>query len=157
MRLKSIPTSLVFLMTFVVFMMNSASCRGTIEKSTPNNEMADENTQEKINSIAEKINDQFKHSENYHEGLISFRDNNKYGFKDCDDNVIIPAKYDNVGCFNEGLVSISINGKMGYINHNGDMVIPAQYDFTNFFSNGLAVVCKNGKWGYINYKYNRPR
>ena len=151
MRLKSLPISLGILMTFVVILMNCASCGGTQEKSTQNS-IADENPQDKINNLVKNVNDQFKQSENYHEGLISFRDNDKFGFKDCDNNVVIPAKFDNVGCFNEGYVSVSINGKMGYINHNGDMVIPAQYDFTNFFSNGLAVVCKNGKWGYINYK-----
>ena len=152
MKLKSLSIPFGILMTFAVILITDASCGGSQEKSIPNNKMADENSQEKIHSLAEKINDQFKQSEVYHEGLISFRDKDKFGFKDCDNNVVIPAKYDNVGCFNEGFVSVSLNGKMGYINHNGDMVIPAQYDFTNFFSNGLAVVCKNGKWGYINYK-----
>lgn len=152
MRLESLSVSFVVLMTVVVIMMSSTSCGNSKEKSTSYNKMLEENPQEKIIGIAENLSNQLKGSEDYHEGLISFSENNKFGFKDSNNNVVIPARYENVGCFNEGLVSVSINGKMGYINHNGDMVVPAQYDFTNFFSNGLAVVCKNDKWGYINKK-----
>ena len=105
---------------------------------------------EELKLLSENVNDLFNTSEKYSEGLISYQNDGKYGFIDVDSNVVIPAKYDAVGCLNEGLVSVMLNNKMGYIDHQGNIVVPIIYDFTNYFCQGLAVVCKDSKWGYIN-------
>jgi len=106
--------------------------------------------------------------EEYHEGLISFEENEKYGFKDSLGNVVIKAQFDKVGYFYEGLANVTIGakresylssdgdsatmwvgGKMGFIDKTGQYVVKPKYDFCGSFSNGVAVVEKDEKWGYI--------
>lgn len=100
--------------------------------------------------ITQKIDSLFNAPEQFHEGVKSYQEGDKYGFINEHSEVVIPAIYEHVGCFNEGLASVTMNGKMGFINHSGKVVIPAIYDFTSFFSQGLALAYKDGKFGYIN-------
>jgi hypothetical protein len=83
--------------------------------------------------------------------LSSFKStsNGKFGYKDNDGKIIIPAIYDYVDYFSEGLANVKQNGKMGFIDKTGDIVIPLQYDGAASFSEGLAVVRLSGKMGFI--------
>jgi len=83
-----------------------------------------------------------------------FSENDKYGYKDKNGRIIIPAKYDNAWWFSEGLAAVKINGKYGFIDKNDRLVIPANYDTTKWFSEGLAPVNINGKYGFIDRKGN---
>lgn len=83
-----------------------------------------------------------------------FSENDKYGYKDKNGRIIIPAKYDNAWWFSEGLAAVKINGKYGFIDKNDRLVIPANYDTTGWFSEGLAPVNINGKYGFIDRKGN---
>lgn len=77
-------------------------------------------------------------------------DNGKYGFKDKDGNVVIPAKYDNTyQVFSEGLTAVKTNGKWGFIDKNDNFVIDARYDDAHLFRNGQAEIKINDKWGKI--------
>ena len=83
--------------------------------------------------------------------LKSFRDqtSKKYGYKDENGNIVIPAKYDDAYEFSEGLAFVKINWKWGCIDKTDKLVIPAKYDDAFEFSDGLADVEINGKWGFI--------
>lgn len=83
--------------------------------------------------------------------LIRFRDQTtkKWGYKDENGNIVIPAKYDEAWSFSEGLAHVKINGKWGFIDKTDKLVIPAKYDKVFFFTEDLARVYINGKCGFI--------
>ena len=80
----------------------------------------------------------------------SFSENDKWGYKDKNGKIVIPAKYDFAYNFSEGLAAVEINGKYGFINHKGDMVIQPKYDSTYKFYKGFATVKVNDRYGLIN-------
>ena len=124
---------------------------------------------QEIQESGDRISEMFADTtEKYHEGLISFEENEKFGFKDSLGHIIIRAQFDQVGCFNEGLASVTVGakrerylssngdsatmwtgGKQGFIDKTGKYVVKPQYDYCNYFSQGIAVVAKDDKWGYI--------
>lgn len=81
----------------------------------------------------------------------SFQDiHGKFGFKDAEGNIVIPAKYENASeRFTEGLGCVRINGKWGFIDKNNHFVIEALYDYACPFAEGLAQIQINGKCGYM--------
>jgi WG containing repeat len=88
------------------------------------------------------------------DGLISFEENNKYGYKDRTGKIVIPAKFDRSGFypgyFNDGLAPVCLNRKCGYIDKTGKIVVPLQFDLVaDKFSDGLAWVNIGKKLGYI--------
>ena len=103
----------------------------------------------------------------YNARLLSLPDNNfeyfyesgKCGFRlKSTENIIIPAKYDEVGrSFREGLAKVGIgpynDRKYGYIDKTGKEVVPCKYDAVGNFHEGLAWVrigsYNEGKYGYI--------
>lgn len=74
--------------------------------------------------------------------LIRFRDQTtkKWGYKDENGNIVIPAKYDEAWSFSEGLAHVKINGKWGFIDKTDKLVIPAKYDKV-FFSPKIWLGC----------------
>ena len=76
--------------------------------------------------------------------------NNKYGYIDTSEQLVIPAIYDNAIPFDNGMAQVSINGKWGYIDTNGKMITSIKYDETNAIVDDRAAIMKDGKWGYIN-------
>ena len=144
---------LLYVIVFIASICLISACSGGTTKNAPENESAHKLMSEKeLSQMTEEINNLFNAPESYNEGVKSYQEAGAYGFVNENGDVVIPAKYESVGCFNEGLASVTLNGKMGYINHSGELVIPAIYDFTNFFSQGVAYACKDGKFGYINKK-----
>ena len=83
------------------------------------------------------------------EGLFKFEEKGKYGYKNNNCTVVIPASYDYAEEFSNGLAIVSKKGKCGFIDNTGKVVIPLEYDDAGDFSNGLALVYKKGKFGYI--------
>lgn len=88
--------------------------------------------------------------------LEKFSKGGKYGFRDKNGKVVIPAKYYDVGDFSEGLAAVEVAGekftigqRWGYIDKTGSMVIPPQYCNAKKFSEGLAAVQKEKGYGYI--------
>lgn len=101
------------------------------------------------------------------QNLTPFELNKKWGFKDENGKVVVPAKYDEFmnfsGYFSTGLQSARIGQKWTFIDRSGKEVIPFKYNLTHDFSEGLVAVnigacCHDveytapmgGKWGYIN-------
>ena len=85
----------------------------------------------------------------YTQGLETFKEDLKWGFRDTDGNVVVPAKYDAVYNFSEGLIAVCQNGKWGFVDEAGNEVISPKYDNSSSFSKGVARVSLNEKWFYI--------
>lgn len=84
------------------------------------------------------------------EGMILANLNDKHGYIDINENIIIPFKYDDLSVFNYGLAPAKMNGKYGYINREGQVIIDFQYDNESHFNKcGLARAKKNNKFGFI--------
>ncbi|OFX27535.1 MAG: hypothetical protein A2033_07715, partial [Bacteroidetes bacterium GWA2_31_9] len=76
----------------------------------------------------------------------------KYGFKDLNNNIIIPYKYDNAGAFSENLAAVCIKKYWGFIDKTENRVIPLKYSNVGTFSDGLAPAVLYNKLGFINNK-----
>jgi len=82
----------------------------------------------------------------------------KYGYKDVNGKIIIPAIYGRAENFSEGLACVNMDppfgaggGKgYGYIDINGTLVIPFMFQSADDFSCSRAAVRFQGKYGYIN-------
>ena len=82
--------------------------------------------------------------------LKTFKDGEKWGFKDSKNNIIIPAEYDFLGDFENGLAYARKGDKIGYIDSNNKEIIPIKYDKVGHFSpDGFLPVCLKGIWGII--------
>ena len=87
------------------------------------------------------------------EGMILAQLNEKFGYIDIKQNILIPFEYDDLSVFSEELAPAKKNGKYGYINRKGELIIPFQYDDErHFYKSGLSEASKAGKWGFINKK-----
>ena len=85
-----------------------------------------------------------------HNGLASFRANDKYGFIGTSGQEKIKPQFDWVDDFSEGLCVVrNDKGKHGYIDTTGKLVINYQFDYANKFENGQAKVQVNNLWGAI--------
>lgn len=77
-----------------------------------------------------------------HDGLIRFVENQKFGYKDKDGNVVIKPQYFDATDFSERLACVK-KGKTsswGYIDTTGRIAIPANYRQAKPFNEGLAAV-----------------
>lgn len=88
------------------------------------------------------------------ETLLVFNKNDKYGYKELQGKVVIPAQYDEAFSFKENLACVMKDDKYGFINKNNEIVIPFEYDLALSFSEGLACVTKGEKSGYIDKDNN---
>lgn len=116
--------------------------------------------QEQLHELAQSA---AENSSNYEEigplsgGLILIKDaNQKMGFIDKNDVVVIEPQYDSANDFHTALSCVSKNGKWGFINKKGEEVIPLIYEEIShwIFIEGLACVKKDGAWGAIDKKGN---
>ena len=75
---------------------------------------------------------------------------NKYGYKDINGAVVIPAVYDMIMPFNEDIARANLDGKYGFLDKSGNSVIPFVYDFIwDFHYIDLTPACIEGLYGYI--------
>lgn len=85
-----------------------------------------------------------------HNGLASFRANDKYGFIDTAGQEKIKPQYDWVDDFSEGLCVVrNDKGKHGFIDTAGKLVVDYQFDYAYKFENGQAKVEVKNLWGAI--------
>lgn len=90
----------------------------------------------------------------FSEGLCSVELDEKCGYIDENNNIVIDLKYELAMSFYEGLAVVSLNGKVGFIDHKGNEVIPFIYEAATHFEDGEAKVKKDGKWGTIDKENN---
>lgn len=73
--------------------------------------------------------------------LIPFKKNNKWGFNDSNNVLIIDCQYDEVLNFQEGKAAVKKNSYWGFINTNGDICSDFIFERVNSFCDGMASVC----------------
>ena len=73
----------------------------------------------------------------------------KCGYINPENEVVIPFDYETAMSFSEGYASVVKGGKCGYINKDNEVVIPFVYDAATPFEGGEAKVKKDGRWGTI--------
>ena len=93
--------------------------------------------------------DKYYKTGDFFEGLTKVRLNNKYGFIDKSEKVVIPIKYNDISDFKEGWAKVKLHNKYGFINKSGKVVIPLKYGYISDFEEGLAKVYLDGKYIYI--------
>jgi WG containing repeat len=88
------------------------------------------------------------------EGIEYFQviENDKYGFRDLDGNIVIKPQFDNAEMFSEGYSAVTVAGKWGLIDTKGNYIIKPKYDFLEGVHEGLCSFDQNGKIGFINTK-----
>ncbi len=132
-----------------------------IQQSKTNKNTESHNTkQTKLNGLtvikkSNKVMDSFNvdtdvDANGFSEGLALVEKDDKYGFINKDNEVVIPLIYDQALWFSEGLAVVKKNGKYGFINKQGEEVIPLQYTIADNFGQGLALTYKDGKFNLIN-------
>ena len=87
-------------------------------------------------------------------GLIFVRKNNKQGYIDRNNKVIIPIVYDHVGVFEDDEYLIAqLNNLFGVWDNKGNIIIDFIYEEINYISKEDGFKVKlNKKYGYINVK-----
>lgn len=79
-----------------------------------------------------------------YEGLINVQKDNKFGFINIKNEMVIPAIYNDASAFGDGLAPVALEeGKHGYINKENVFVIAPQYVDADNFRDGYAVVYKS--------------
>ena len=85
------------------------------------------------------------------ENMILAKKDDKEGYIDINDNILIPFIYNDLSVFSDnGLAIAQIKDKFGAINRKGEVLIPFIYDRLNYFyKSGLSKIVKNGKYGFV--------
>jgi len=76
----------------------------------------------------------------FHDGLIKIVRDNKYGFANDQDEVVIPPIYESANDFSEGLSAVKLNGKYGFIDNQGTMLKDHIFHHAFSFYDGMAFV-----------------
>lgn len=90
------------------------------------------------------------------QGLVSFMEGGKYGFRTIDGRVVVQPRYDRVGwAFHNGCISVCENGKWGMADERGRLVIGTEYEEVWNFSDGDLVRAKlNDRHGFLDRQGN---
>ncbi|HNB14510.1 MAG TPA: WG repeat-containing protein [Candidatus Obscuribacter sp.] len=88
--------------------------------------------------------------EDFAEGLLPFKLEQKVGYVDITGKVVIEPQFDKVEPFSEGLAKVIVGNRSGFIDKSGKFIISPRYRGAGSFSEGLAAVSEDGEnWGYI--------
>jgi WG containing repeat len=83
-------------------------------------------------------------------GLLIFKANNKYGFKDQQQRIIIANRYEAVKPFHQRMAAIKINNKWGFINLDEEIIIQPRYDSVGHFEGNSCITKRDGLSGVVN-------
>ncbi|MDX2305945.1 MAG: WG repeat-containing protein [Microscillaceae bacterium] len=84
------------------------------------------------------------------EGPFLASKNDKYGYVNENQDLVINYQYDDAGHFIKGLAKVELDGRQGFINPKGIEIVPLIYDEVYEFEEGLARVRLNKKEGFVN-------
>lgn len=76
----------------------------------------------------------------FKDGLAAAELDEKCGYINPENEVVIPFDYETAMSFSEGYASVVKGGKCGYINKDNEVVIPFVYDAATPFEGGEAKV-----------------
>jgi len=83
-------------------------------------------------------------------GLLVFKANDKFGFKDQKGRIVIANRYEEVRPFNQNMAAIKINNKWGFIDLDENLIIQPRYDSVAHFDRGFCITNKNKFLGVVN-------
>lgn len=83
------------------------------------------------------------------EDRIPVQKDDKWGFIDSKNNLVIPIKFDDVFLFSDGVSLVQLGGKYGYIDYDGKFIIPPRYDDLGQFES-CKVLANNNSYGNCN-------
>lgn len=84
--------------------------------------------------------------------LYRIQINDKWGYANGEDSIVIKPVYDYAYSFKNGIAKVARDNQWGYIDTNNDQIIPLVYDSIMSQGNDVIRVCKEGKWGLINFQ-----
>jgi TolA-binding protein len=84
----------------------------------------------------------------FYEGLAVAVKNNKCGFINKGNELVVPFKYDYCSDFETGRAIVELDGKLGIIDRSGREILAPQFDDIGLFSEGLVYAQKEGRYGY---------
>lgn len=95
-----------------------------------------------------RIEPQFEQAGFFVEGLATVMKDQKYGFIDKGNKLIVPFVYTSVTDFENGRSIVEIDGKFGMIDRSGKLILPIVFDDIGGLSNGLAYGKKDSLYAY---------
>lgn len=101
---------------------------------------------ERIPFIFEKSEIEYSKFSN---GLAKIKKEEKYGFINKNNEIVIPCIYDKVSHYNDGFALAKIKTKEFLINKKGE-IFKSKFKIVSTFNENLAIVKQNKKFGFIN-------
>jgi hypothetical protein len=87
-------------------------------------------------------------------GLALVKINERYGFINMENKLVIPPIHEYVSSFYDGLATVKADGKQKFINTSGKFISQKEYEETSIFWDERCSVKINGKWGLIDKDEN---
>lgn len=82
-------------------------------------------------------------------GLIRAAIDDKWGYINKKDSVIIPFIFSYIGDFNDGIANAQKGDNYGTIDHSGNVVIPFEYTYLGEIEDDMIPAIKNNKFGFV--------
>ncbi|MCD7900615.1 MAG: WG repeat-containing protein [Bacteroides sp.] len=95
-----------------------------------------------------------RYDKNVEEGLYAVKINDKWGYADKEDQIVISPVYEYAHPFKNGLAKVGRNKRWGYIDSLQNEVIPVIYEVIMKPEDDVMRVRKDGKWGIIDFQNN---
>ena len=74
---------------------------------------------------------------------FKFQENDKIGIRDFNENIIMPAEYEEIYYSKFGLYQVKQNNKWGLIDSNNNTLIPIEYEYSDIKNDGIIILRKN--------------
>lgn len=85
---------------------------------------------------------------NYYADITGYKENNLWGFKDAEENILVKPTYKNIEAFNEEFIKVQANNnKYGLINLKGKSVLPAIYSSIRELNSDYYMISQDWKYG----------
>lgn len=133
--------------TYQVTENTATTTQNETHRETPRLETTITETLE--NTTTETDVDKLKIVGGYYNSLALVCQNEKYGFTNESNNIVIDCQFDNAESFSSGLAKVEKDKKYNYIDCKGEILTDWMDDITSFYQD-LATVKKDGKFNLIN-------
>jgi hypothetical protein len=85
----------------------------------------------------------------YKEGILTAKQNGKWGMIDKTGKWIVKPTYEFIDNFNENMAMVRNNGKYGFIDKTGKVIVDIKFQNLHSMNQGLAAAQVDNLWGYI--------
>ena len=102
----------------------------------------------------ENPEDVFDETNEFKDGFMLIKLNNRYNFIDTNWNILSKQWFDIAYDFDNGFAIVRLNNKFNFINTEGELLSKQWFDGVRDFINSFAHVRLNNKWNFINTNGN---